>query len=335
MIGHTKATAGVAGLMKAALALHHRVLPPTIGVSEPNPKADFPASPFYVNTEARPWLTGGAPHPRRAGVSAFGFGGTDFHVVLEEYGGGFLGQPDAAVPRWPAELLMWRGTRAELIAATEELADTARAASEPPSGRCGGARARGEVRLRRARRAPCWRWWSSPAKRSCEKLARCRELLASGAATVHERDGIHFVRASRSPSEGRLAFLFPGQGSQVARHGSRVGDRFPAGARALRAGRPGAGRPLRASACPASCSRPRRWRPRTSARARPRSPTRTSRSRRWVPPSSPGMSVLEHARDQPPDDRRPQLRGVRRARRRGRDRRDPAAGAFRGAGAAS
>ena len=71
-----------------ALALHHRVLPPTIGVTEPNPKADFPASPFYVNTEARPWLTGGAPHPRRAGVSAFGFGGTDFHVVLEEYGGG-------------------------------------------------------------------------------------------------------------------------------------------------------------------------------------------------------------------------------------------------------
>ena len=93
MIGHTKATAGVAGLIKAALALHHRVLPPTIGVTEPNPKADFPNSPFYVNSEARPWLTGGAEHPRRAGVSAFGFGGTDFHIVLEEYTDGYVTSP--------------------------------------------------------------------------------------------------------------------------------------------------------------------------------------------------------------------------------------------------
>ena len=60
MIGHTKATAGVAGMVKAALALHHRVLPPTIGVTEPNPKANFPESPFYVNSEARPWLRDGA-----------------------------------------------------------------------------------------------------------------------------------------------------------------------------------------------------------------------------------------------------------------------------------
>ena len=87
MIGHTKATAGVAGLMKASLALHNRVLPPTIGVDRPNPKARFEESPFYVNSEARPWIRDAGDHPRRAGVSAFGFGGTDFHVVLEEYTG--------------------------------------------------------------------------------------------------------------------------------------------------------------------------------------------------------------------------------------------------------
>ncbi|MGH2895729.1 MAG: beta-ketoacyl synthase N-terminal-like domain-containing protein, partial [Solirubrobacteraceae bacterium] len=116
MIGHTKATAGVAGLTKTALALHHRVLPPTIGVSEPNPKANFPDSPFYVNSEARPWLTGAAPHPRRAGVSAFGFGGTDFHVVVEEYDKDFLPAEDAAVDPWPSELFVWRGSRAEIMA---------------------------------------------------------------------------------------------------------------------------------------------------------------------------------------------------------------------------
>ena len=68
MIGHTKATAGVAGLIKAALALHHRVLPPTIGVDGAQPEgAGFDESPFYVNTEARPWIRGAErpPAPRR------------------------------------------------------------------------------------------------------------------------------------------------------------------------------------------------------------------------------------------------------------------------------
>ncbi len=82
-IGHTKAAAGTAGLIKAALALHHKILPPTINVTQPNPKFKLETSPFYVNTETRPWSHNGAP--RRAGVSAFGFGGTNFHVILEEY----------------------------------------------------------------------------------------------------------------------------------------------------------------------------------------------------------------------------------------------------------
>ncbi|WP_299006610.1 type I polyketide synthase [uncultured Shewanella sp.] len=84
-IGHTKATAGTAGLMKAALALHHKVLPATINVSQPNPKLNIFASPFYLNTETRPWFRKDETTPRRAGISSFGFGGTNFHFVLEEY----------------------------------------------------------------------------------------------------------------------------------------------------------------------------------------------------------------------------------------------------------
>ncbi len=84
-IGHTKAAAGAAGLIKAALALHHKVLPPTINVTQPNPKFELETSPLYVNTETRPWIQATNGTPRRAGVSAFGFGGTNFHVVLEEY----------------------------------------------------------------------------------------------------------------------------------------------------------------------------------------------------------------------------------------------------------
>ncbi|MBW4554946.1 MAG: SDR family NAD(P)-dependent oxidoreductase [Trichormus sp. ATA11-4-KO1] len=83
-IGHTKAAAGAASLIKTALALHHKVLPPTINVTRPNPKLNIDNSPFYLNTETRPWITTD-DQPRRAGVSAFGFGGTNYHVVLEEY----------------------------------------------------------------------------------------------------------------------------------------------------------------------------------------------------------------------------------------------------------
>ena len=81
-IGHLDAAAGVAGLIKAAMALKHRVLPPSLNFERPNPQIDFAASPFYVNTEARAWAEGRVP--RRAGVSSFGIGGTNVHVVLEE-----------------------------------------------------------------------------------------------------------------------------------------------------------------------------------------------------------------------------------------------------------
>jgi acyl transferase domain-containing protein len=83
-IGHTKAAAGSAGLIKAALALYHKVLPPTINVEQPQDVITSGNSPFYVNTTIRPWLPH-SDHPRRAAVSAFGFGGSNFHCVLEEY----------------------------------------------------------------------------------------------------------------------------------------------------------------------------------------------------------------------------------------------------------
>jgi len=83
-IGHLKSGAGAAGILKTALALRDKVLPPSVRCEHPNPNIDFAHSPLYVNTELRPW-TETADGVRRAGVSAFGFGGTNFHVVLEEY----------------------------------------------------------------------------------------------------------------------------------------------------------------------------------------------------------------------------------------------------------
>ncbi|MDR2340406.1 MAG: phosphopantetheine-binding protein, partial [Deltaproteobacteria bacterium] len=84
-IGHTKAAAGVAGLIKAILSLYYKVLPPSIHLKEPLEPLKSPGCPFYVSGEARPWISS-PRHPRRAGVSAFGFGGSNFHCLLEEAG---------------------------------------------------------------------------------------------------------------------------------------------------------------------------------------------------------------------------------------------------------
>jgi acyl transferase domain-containing protein/acyl carrier protein len=81
-VGHLDAAAGIAGLIKTVLALHHKLLPPSLHFETPNPQIDFENSPFYVNTKLSEWKANGTP--RRAGVSSFGFGGTNAHVILEE-----------------------------------------------------------------------------------------------------------------------------------------------------------------------------------------------------------------------------------------------------------
>ena len=90
-IGHLKAGAGAAGLLKTALALHHKILPPTLNADPANPNIDFANSPFYLVNEACEWTPRNGS-PRRAGVSAYGFGGTNFHLVMEEHVPGMLTQ---------------------------------------------------------------------------------------------------------------------------------------------------------------------------------------------------------------------------------------------------
>jgi polyketide-type polyunsaturated fatty acid synthase PfaA len=96
-IGHLKSAAGAAGMLKTVMALHDKVLPPSANFHKPNPNIDFDKIPFYVNTEDRPWerLEG---EIRRAGVSSFGFGGTNFHVVLEEWVPGLLTTENKSFP---------------------------------------------------------------------------------------------------------------------------------------------------------------------------------------------------------------------------------------------
>ena len=81
-VGHLDPAAGVASLIKTLLALRHKQIPPSLNCENPNPAIDFAKSPFYVNTRLTEWKCG--KWPRRAGVSAFGIGGTNVHIVIEE-----------------------------------------------------------------------------------------------------------------------------------------------------------------------------------------------------------------------------------------------------------
>ncbi|MEW1683708.1 beta-ketoacyl synthase N-terminal-like domain-containing protein, partial [Streptomyces sp. NPDC093594] len=190
-IGHTKAAAGAAGMIKLALALHHKVLPPTINVDRPNPAVDFTSGPVYVNTEARPWIRTPERPKRRAALSSFGFGGTNFHVVMEEHGDG-----DDLRVRFPvAQVHLWHAPDTARL--TEALASGAPAATGP---------------------APAGHARVAFVARTEKELADLRALaLGELRARPDSEDwthprGVYFRRTARPG--GKVAALFAGQGSQ-------------------------------------------------------------------------------------------------------------------------
>ena len=116
-IGHVDAASGVAGLIKTVLALKHKQIPPTLHFEHPNPDIDFVNSPFYVNTVLKDWEWSSTP--RRAGVSAFGMGGTNAHVVMEEA----PEQEPSSISRPYQLLLLSAKTNTALDSATQNLAN--------------------------------------------------------------------------------------------------------------------------------------------------------------------------------------------------------------------
>lgn len=207
-IGHTKAAAGAAGLFKAIMALHHKVLPPTIKIQRPNPALDLEKSPFYLSTQPRPWIRDGS-HPRRASVSSFGFGGSNFHVAIEEYvpknGQGAAWRLQTA----PAQLvLLSASTPTDLISrcravieTSDDLVHVARESQESFN-------ANDNARLAVIAES------SSELK---SKLQQSVSMIAKETAFVTPT-GISYE--SGPPSCGKIAFLFPGQGSQYVGMGA-------------------------------------------------------------------------------------------------------------------
>jgi acyl transferase domain-containing protein/phosphopantetheinyl transferase len=206
MISHTIPAAGVAGLIKVALALHHRVLPPTLHCDEPNPKLE--RTPFYVNTETRPWIHAGS-EPRRAGINAFGFGGINAHAVLEEFDGGPAADHR---PPWETEVCILESDSQDgLLAEAERLASAL--AGAPPFGltdlafTLGRALGRMEEPLRLAIVASSLDDLRQKLGQAIEKLRSpdCRRIKAVS--------GIYYA-AEPLGREGDVVFVFPGEGAQ-------------------------------------------------------------------------------------------------------------------------
>lgn len=221
-IGHTKAAAGAAGLIKAALALDQKTLPPTLHVDKVNPVFNIETTPFYVNTETRPWIKADNGEPRRAGVSAFGFGGTNFHVVLEEYESEHT--KPYRINRIPQSVILFAETPELLLKKCREHVKDMQV--------------EGRIILNKMTAA-------SKAPRIPEGAARLgfvfetydeatdyMEIVVDTLATRLDDDawehpkGISYNRAVSSP-EGSIVALFPGQGSQYVNMGADLTVNFP------------------------------------------------------------------------------------------------------------
>jgi acyl transferase domain-containing protein/NAD(P)H-dependent flavin oxidoreductase YrpB (nitropropane dioxygenase family) len=212
MIGHTKCAAGLAGLINASLALHHRVLPPTIGVERVNPRADLQNGPLRVNTKTQLWLHADTQHPRRAGVSAFGFGGTNFHAVLESYEGDPTPHP-SPLRTWPAELFVWReDNRSRLTDSLKGLAAALESGARPPL------RDLSHTLLSRFRaNAPTGPTVAIVAASIADlhdKLKSAVSAIEQGEDRLHDSRGIYYAQCPEF-HDAPVAFLFPGQGAQT------------------------------------------------------------------------------------------------------------------------
>ncbi|MBZ0282368.1 MAG: acyltransferase domain-containing protein [Anaerolineae bacterium] len=222
-IGHTKASAGAAGLIKTVLALHHKVLPPTLNVEQPNPKFDMPNSAFYINTEARPWVQPADNVPRRAGVSSFGFGGTNFHIVMEEYRNDH--QANYRIHSTPQTIILTANTAGDLQTHIKSIID----------GLQSGDSDQHFLNLVRASRtanilmnAPRVGFVAATPVEAASLLQITHDMLASKptAEDWQHPKGI-FYRRNGLNVDGHIVALFAGQGSQYLNMGRELALNFP------------------------------------------------------------------------------------------------------------
>ena len=255
-IGHLKGAAGAAGMFKTVMSLHEKVIPPSLNFRSPNPNIDFSRSPFRVNTELREWERPEAG-VRRAGVSAFGFGGTNFHAVFEEYvperadgdartfavpemassavtadvgrpaaraespGAASPGVPSSSAAPGPKAPL--RGAAVVGAATESELGERLAAlAAEAAEGRLPPMAPPAEADLRAPERVAID---FGSAEELADKAAKAQKALTAGEAAWRMLRGRGVYRG-RGPAP-KVAFLYTGQGSQYPNMLRALAEREP------------------------------------------------------------------------------------------------------------
>jgi acyl transferase domain-containing protein/phosphopantetheinyl transferase len=208
MIGHVMPAAGIAGLIKTALALYHKTLPPTLHCETPNPRLELEKTPFYVNTETRPWIQSLADTPRRAGVNAFGFGGINAHVILEEY----PNTEEAALPshllHWETEVCIFQGETRQAL--TEHMRRCLQYLEGGPQVFLKDLAYTLNRELKQPYRLAIV---ADSLDNLGKKLDRALQRLSDPQRKqIKDREGIYYFEEPLS-QEGKLAFLFPGVGA--------------------------------------------------------------------------------------------------------------------------
>ncbi|WP_428309393.1 SDR family NAD(P)-dependent oxidoreductase [Hydrocarboniphaga sp.] len=219
ILGHTKASAGMAGLIKLAMSLYHRVQPAHANVDDPLDAIADPTSAAFVLKQPRAWLANPDGTPRRGGVSAFGFGGTNFHAVVEEYRDGMANAEINGSRNWTQELIVFRA--ADAAALRTEVERVLALAQQPKSRLKLAVLARSlakEADRRRGAKASL-----ALAARSMASLATDLEAVIAHLNAPTKPLAPHIKLALDRPGTApQIAFVFPGQGAQYVDMGAEA-----------------------------------------------------------------------------------------------------------------